>query len=146
MSDKATATYVTGAMGPSMYTLWLVFSACELRGYWLVDIVPPMGLQIPSSPSDLSSLTSPLGIPCSVQWLAVSIHLCICQALAEPLRGQLYLAPVSKYFLATTMVSGFVDCIWDGSPGGAVSGWPFLQSLIHALSLYLLPWVFCSPF
>jgi hypothetical protein len=31
-----------------------------------------------------------LGTLCSVQWLAVSICLCICQALAEPLRKQLY--------------------------------------------------------
>jgi hypothetical protein len=37
---------------------------------------------------------------CSVQWLAESIHLSICQALAEPLRRQLYKAPVSKQFAA----------------------------------------------
>jgi len=35
----------------------------------------------------------------------------------------------------------FVGCIWDGSPSGAVSGWPFLQSLLHSLSLYFLLWV-----
>ena len=33
------------------------------------------------------------------------------------------------------IVSVFGDCIWDGSPGGAVSGWSFLQSLLHTLSL-----------
>jgi hypothetical protein len=27
-------------------------------------------------------------------------------------------------------VSGFVGCIWDGSPGGAISVWSFLQSLL----------------
>jgi len=27
-------------------------------------------------------------------------------------------------------------CIWTGSPGGAVSGWPFLQSLLQTSSLY----------
>ena len=54
---------------------------------------------------------------------------------AEPLRRQLYQAPVSKHLLASTIVSGFGNCIWDGSPGGAVSGWPFLQSLLHTLSL-----------
>jgi hypothetical protein len=42
-------------------------------------------LQIPSAPSVLS-LTPPLGILCSVQWLTVSIRLCICQALAQTLR------------------------------------------------------------
>jgi hypothetical protein len=78
----------------------------------LVDIVfLPIGLQTPSAPSVLS-LTPPLGSPCSVQWLAASIHICIGQFLAEPLRRQLYQAPVSKYFLASAIVSGFGDCIW----------------------------------
>ena len=91
--------------------------------FWLVDIVVfPMGLQTPSAPS-VFSLTSPLGTPCSVQWLAVSIRLCICQALAEPPRGQLYQALVSMQFLAFTIVSGFGASVWDGSLGGAVSGW-----------------------
>jgi hypothetical protein len=77
--------------------------------HWLVHIVVPlMGLQTHSAPSVLS-LTPPLGTPCSVQWLAESIHLCICQALTEPLRRQLYQAPVSKQLLASTIVSGFLQ-------------------------------------
>ena len=44
----------------------------------------------------------------------MSIHFCICQALAGPLRRQLYQAPVSKHLLASTIVSGFGDCIWNG--------------------------------
>jgi hypothetical protein len=48
-----------------------------------------------------------------VQGMAVNIHFCICQALTKPLRRQLYQALVSKHFLASTIVSGFVDCIWD---------------------------------
>ena len=76
--------------------------------------------------------------PSSVQWLAASIHLCICQALAEPLRRQLYQIPVFKLLLASTIMPGFGDCIWDGSPGGAISGWPFLQSLLHTFSQYFL--------
>ena len=68
------------------------------------------------------------------------------QALAEPLRWQLYQAPISQHFLASTIESGFSVCRWDGSPDGTVSGWPFLQSLLHNLSLYLLLWVYCSPF
>jgi hypothetical protein len=76
-----------------------------------------------------------LGSPCTDQWLAASIHICICHVLAKPLRIQQ--APVSKCFLALTIVSGFGVCIWDGSPGRAVSGWPFLQSLFHTLSPYL---------
>jgi hypothetical protein len=45
------------------------------------------------------------------------------------------------YFLASTIVSGFGDYIWDGSSGRTVSGWSFLQSLVHTLTLYLLLWV-----
>ena len=40
-------------------------------------------------------------------------------------------------------MSVFGNCIWDGYPGGAVSGFSFFQSLIHTLSLYLL---LCTPF
>jgi hypothetical protein len=82
----------------------------------LVDIVVlPMGLQTPSAPPVLS-LTPPLGTPCSVQWPAVSIHFGICQVLAEPLRRQLYQVPVSKNFLAFTIVSEFGVCIRNEPP------------------------------
>ena len=104
------------------------------------DQGPPLPLmpdKAPSAPSVLP-LTPPLGSLCSVQWLTVSIWICIGQDLAEPLRRQLYQAPVSKHFLASAIVSGFGVCMWDGSPGGAVSGWPFLQSLLYSLSLYFL--------
>jgi hypothetical protein len=121
------------------------FSPWELCGggeVWLVHFVSPLGLQISSAPWVLSH---PLGTLCTVQWLAVSIHLCICQALAEPLRRQVYQVPFSKHLLLSTIVSAFGNCIWDGSPGGAVFVWPFLQSLFHTLSPYFLPRVFCSP-
>ena len=60
----------------SPWELW------ELR-VWLVDIVVfHMGLQTSSTPSFLS-ITPLLGTPWSVQWLAVTIHLCICQALSS---------------------------------------------------------------
>jgi hypothetical protein len=107
------------------------FSPWELWGVWLVDIVVlPMELQTPLAPLILS-LTPPLGNPCSVQWLAVSIHLCICQSLVEPLRSQLYQDSVSKHFLASAIVSWCRVCIWDGSLGRTISGSPFLQSLLH---------------
>jgi hypothetical protein len=54
--------------------------------------------------------------------MIVSLHICISQALAEPLRRQLYQAPVTKHLLASTIVSGFGGCSWLGSPGGTVSG------------------------
>jgi hypothetical protein len=82
-------------------------------------------------------LTPPLGTPCSVQWLAVSICLCICQALAEPLRRRLYQTPVSMHFLASTIVSAFGDCIWDGSPRGSLwMAFPS-DSAPHFVSIFL---------
>jgi hypothetical protein len=45
---------------------------------------------------------------------------------------------VNKHFLAFTIVSGFGDYIWDESPGGTVSRWLFLQSLLYTLSPYLI--------
>jgi hypothetical protein len=93
----------------------------EFWGVWLVYIVLPT----PSAPSVLS-LTPLLGTPRSAQWSATDLHLCICQALPEPLRRQLYQAPLSKHFLASTVVSGFGNCISDESLGGTVYGWPFL--------------------
>jgi hypothetical protein len=115
---------------PCVFFGWW-FSPWELWGYLLVHIaVLPMGLQTPSAPWVLS-LAPSLGTRCSVQSMTVSIHFCICQTLAEPLRRQLYQGPVSRLFLASAIVSGFGGCLWDGSAGGAVSGWSFLQSLLH---------------
>jgi hypothetical protein len=80
---------------PCVFFDWW-YSSKELWEYWLVHIdVPPMGLQSPSAPWVLS-LAPSLGTLSSVQWMTVSIHFCICQALAEPHRRQLYQAPVSK--------------------------------------------------
>jgi hypothetical protein len=62
------------------------------------------------------------GTPCSVQWLAVSIHLCICKALAGSLRRQSHQAPFSMHFITSSILSGFGNCIWEESPGGTVSG------------------------
>jgi hypothetical protein len=127
-----------------LFGWWL--SLWELWGYWLVHtVVPPMRLQTPSDPLVLSR-ASPMGTQCSAQWMDVSLHLCICQALAKPLRRQLYQALISKHLLTSTIVSGFGGCLWDGSPGRAVSGWLCFQSLAHTLSLYLFSCVFCSPF
>jgi hypothetical protein len=107
-----------------LYHWWS--SPQKLQKVWQIDTVAsPMGLQTSSNPLVLSS-TPPLRIPQSVQCVAVRIRLCICQALVELLRRQPYQALLSKHWLASTIVSWFGDCIWDGSPGGAVSGWPFL--------------------
>ena len=119
---------------PCVFFDWW-FNTRELWSYWLVHIVVPLReLQTPSAPG-VCSLAPSLGTLCSVQWMTVSIHFCICQALAGPLRRQLYQAPVSKLLLAYAIGSGFGGCLWDGSPSGSVSGWLFLQSLLHTLSL-----------
>jgi hypothetical protein len=49
-----------------------------------------------------------------------------------------YQAHVNKHSLASTIVSGFGGCIWHGSSDRPVSGWSFLQSLLHSLSSYFL--------
>jgi hypothetical protein len=117
------------------------FSSWGLWGYWLVHIVfPPMGLQAPWDPSVLS-LAPPLGTLCLVQWLAENIHLYICQAQAEPLREQIYQAPVSKQFFTFTIftiVSGFCDCIWAGFPGGTISVCIWVQNNKWGMSLNVI--------
>jgi hypothetical protein len=96
---------------PCVFFGWC-FGPCKYLEYWLVHtIVPPMELQVPSASSVLS-LAPLLGALCSVQWLAESIYLCICQALEEPLLRQLCQAPLSKHLLASTRVFGFGDCMW----------------------------------
>jgi hypothetical protein len=102
-----------------------------------------MGLQTPSAPSVLS-LAPPLGSLCSVQWFAENIHLCICQALTEPLRRQLHQAPVSKHLWASTIVSGFGDCVWDGyRVGESLDGpWRMFWVLIHCDFLCMIS---CKP-
>jgi len=65
---------------------------------WLILLFFLRGMQTPSAPSILS-LTPPLGTLFSIQLMVVSICLSICQALVEPLRRQVYHAPVSMFFL-----------------------------------------------
>ena len=89
--------------------------ALEGEGVWLVDtVVLPMGLQTPSTPSVLS-LTPLLGTPCSVQWLAVSIHLCICKALTEPLRRQPSLSGGSlmRHSHRSRGREDVIGCFWE---------------------------------
>jgi hypothetical protein len=102
-------------MGPSIVLFGWWFSPWELWRVWLVDVVLPMGFQNPSAPSVLS-VTPLLGSLCPDQWVAVSICICICQVLAEPLRRQLYQAPVSKHFMASAIVSRIAVYTWVEFP------------------------------
>jgi hypothetical protein len=92
-------------------------------------VAAPIRLQT-SSALWVLYLAPSLGTLCSVQWMTVSIHFCICQAVAESLRRQFYQAPVSKLLL----VSGFGGCLWNGSPvGQSLNG----QSFSLCSELYL---------
>ena len=86
MSNKVILCYICSWSYRSLHVYSLVgglFSPWELWGYWLVHIVvSPMGLQTPSVPRVLS-LASSMGTLCSVQWMAVSIHVCICQCIVS---------------------------------------------------------------
>ena len=132
-------TLLLWGCSPSIYPLPPYHPSIPL--HWDIKPSQDQGTSFPVMPDKAPSATSvlpltpPLGSLCLVWWLASSPHICIGQNLEEPLRRQS--APVSKHFLASTIVSGFGLCMWDGSPGGAVSV-PFLQSLFHSLSLYFL--------
>jgi hypothetical protein len=77
----SSATYVTGAMGPSMCIIWLVVP--ESSG-GLISLYCCFSYGVENSFNSFSTFSnSSNGAPCSVQWLAASIHLCIWQALAE---------------------------------------------------------------
>jgi len=112
MPDKATLCYICS------------WSHGSLHVYFLVGGLVPGG--------------SGIGVSVFRLMVEESIHICICQALAEPLRRQLYQVPVCKHFLASIIVSGFGGCIWDGSSGEAISGWPCLQSLLYFVPVFPL--------
>jgi len=105
-----TICYICGWSHKSLHVYSLVGGLVpgSSLGVWMVGtVVLPMVLQTPS----VFSLTPPLGSPCLVQWLAVSILICISKALTEPPRRHAHLAPVSKHFLASAIVTGFGGCL-----------------------------------
>jgi hypothetical protein len=77
MSDKAILCYMCSSSHVSLHVYFLV-GGLVLESYvgsgWFGIFVLPIGLNIPSATSVLS-LTPSWGTPCSVQWLAESIHL-----------------------------------------------------------------------
>ena len=98
----------------------LVFGS--FQGSRLVDNVSlPMGLLPLSAPSMLP-LTLPQGFLSSVQWLAVSICICLNELLVEVLRGQTCQAPVCNYNMASVIVPGFGAHPWAKSQVELVAG------------------------
>jgi hypothetical protein len=75
--------------------------------------------------------------------MAESIPLCICQALAKPLRIQLYQAPISKHLLVLALVSGIGNYICDRSPGWALL---LAQFYLFPLPVYLYFPVYFNEF
>jgi hypothetical protein len=78
----------------------LACSACSL----IEPRLPAQRWYHPQGAPWVLSLAPSLGTLCSVKWMAVSIHFCIFQELAEPLRRQLYQTPVSKLLLVSASV------------------------------------------
>ena len=97
---------------------------CVLIGWWFSPWEPSCcsvswycssyGVAIPFSSFSLSPNSSIEALSLMVDWVP---QYDIGQALAEPLRRQPYQIPVNKHFLASTVVSGFGVCRWNGSPG-----------------------------
>jgi hypothetical protein len=114
------ATHASGAMDSFMDTFWMVVQSLGALG-------PLVGWYCCSCYGFANPFNSFNHSPNSS---IVSIYICIGQALAESLRGQLYQALVSKCFLLSAIVSGF------GVLGEADSRWPF--SLCFTLFLHFL--------
>jgi hypothetical protein len=123
MPDKAILCYICRWSHGSLHVYSLVGGLVrESSGVcgWLILVFLRGCKALHFLQSFNSSTGDPIGDPLLSSIVGWNIHLRICQALSEPLRIQLHQAPVSIHFLASTIVSRFGDCIWDGSPGGAI--------------------------
>ena len=104
----------------------------------MVDIVVLfMGLQIPSTPSVLF-LTPPFGDPVLSPMVGCEQPPLYLPGSGRANQDTAISASCQEALLGIPNIVWFGDYIWDGSPGGAVSGWPFFQSLLHTLSPYFL--------
>jgi len=97
-------TYAAGAMGQSMYSLWVVVqSLWDLVGWYCCSY----GVANPFNPFSNFSNRDPI----LSSMVGCYICLCICHALAVPLRRQLYQVPVYMHFLGSSILSRFGGCI-----------------------------------
>ena len=109
MSYKAILCYICGQSHGSLHVYFLVGGLVSKSSWGSTWFILMFFLWVANHCSSFSPFsTSSIGDQC----LAMSICLCTCQALEEPLRRQLYQASASKHFLPSTIVSGFGDCIW----------------------------------
>ena len=101
----------------------------------MVDIVVLfMGLQIPSTPSVLF-LTPPFGDPVLSPMVGCEQPRLYLPGYGRASQDTAISASCQEALLGIPNIVWFGDYIWDGSPGGAVSGWPFFQSL-HSVSIF----------
>ena len=120
-------------MGPSMCTLWLVILSLDVWRVWFLVhwyCCSSYGAANPFlsfSPFPNSSIGVPMLIPmvgCEHQHLYLSVSGTTSQETTISGSCQKALFGICHCIL--------VRCLYiDGCPGWAVSGWPFLQSLIH---------------
>jgi hypothetical protein len=116
----------------SCVLLGLWFSPWELWGVWLVDIVVlPMGLQTLS----VLSLTSPLA---SLSPMVAHKHTPLYLSGSGRASNRTAIPGSCQQELLGINNNVWFCWRWDGCAGGAISGWPFLQSLLHFLSLHFL--------
>ena len=101
----------------------------------------PMGLLCSSASSNLS-LIQLQGSLTSVQWLGVSICICLNQLLVGPLRGQLCYVPVFiDYLLGNSQYPLITKCLPYFSFGAYITSLSLI-SLVASNCLYIL----CSHF
>ena len=89
------------------------FVSWNTEGPGLVDtVILPMGLQSSSAPLVIP-LTLPYWSLASIQWLAVSVCICLSQLIVKPLRGQPCQGPVCMYNMTSEIYQDLV-CGWFG--------------------------------
>jgi hypothetical protein len=139
MPDKAILCYICGWSHESLHVYSLVGGLVPGRSRvsgWLILLFFLWGCKL------LQLLHSFLELlhwgPCAQSngWLQASTSVFV--KLWQSLPGNSYIRLLLGSTLASTIVSGFGVCMWDGFLGGVVSGWPFLQSLLHILPPYFL--------
>lgn len=113
------------------FSPWKLWCVCVGGSDWLI-LLFLLWICKPSIFSSFSPFCNSLIVdPIFSPVVGCHHQLCICQALVESLRRQLYWASDSKHLLASTIVSEFGVCIWGWSPAGAVSGCHFILSLLN---------------
>jgi hypothetical protein len=139
MSNKAILCHLCGQSHGSLHVYSLLgglVSGSSGEAGWLTLLLCPWGCNPPQLLQSFPN--SSIGDPMLSSMVVCKHPSPYLSGSGRASRRQVYQAPISKHFPASVIASVFGDCIWHGSPGWAVSVWPFLQSLLHTLSPYFL--------